>query len=104
MAASAAVPCHEGRALGAKVEPAAPDHERRVGGEHGQRDEEGTGRGAEALGQVGRSCAARVGGRDPGQRGQAVLHRVEAAETDEQAEVGHGGGVYGKAQGWAQRA
>ena len=95
---------HEGRALGAKVELAAADHERRVGGEHGQRDEEGAGRGAQPVGQVVRPGAAGVGGRDARQRGEAVLHRVEAAEPHEQAEVGHRRGVHGEAQGGAQRA
>ena len=47
---------------------------------------------------------AAEGGGDPGERSQAVLHRVEPAEADEQAEVGHGRDVHGEAERRVERA
>ncbi len=94
---------HEGRALCPKVELAAPDHEQRVEGQHRKGDEERAGRRAEPVGQVARERAARVGGPHSGEWRQAVLHGVQAAEPDEQAEVGHGGGVDGKAERRTER-
>ncbi len=94
---------HEGRALRPKVELAAPDHEQRVGGQYRERHEEGAVRRAQAVGQVPRPGGAAVGGPHPGERRQPVLHGVEAAEADEQAEVRHGGGVDGKAERRAER-